>query len=139
MNSPFRYAGGKFYARKLILSRIPFHEVYIEPFAGGGSIFFAKDKVDTNLLNDLDNDLINVYKHIRDKPTGLINFLKCSNFREIFSKKFLENRSDDEILPAKKDLHTFFKKEFEPKNNLEKAGTWYYLNRPSLPSPFQGS
>ena len=41
INSPFRYAGGKFYARKLILELLPQHDDYIEPFAGGASIFFA--------------------------------------------------------------------------------------------------
>ena len=35
INSPFRYAGGKFYARKLIIEFIPKHTFYIEPFAGG--------------------------------------------------------------------------------------------------------
>jgi len=44
MNSPFRYAGGKFYARKLILEHIPLHEHYCEPFAGGGSIFLPSPK-----------------------------------------------------------------------------------------------
>ena len=51
MNSPFRYAGGKFYARKLILEHIVPHVYYAEPFAGGASIFFAKDKAATNVLN----------------------------------------------------------------------------------------
>ena len=44
INSPFRYAGGKFYARNLILEHIPPHSDYIEPFAGGASIFFAKSR-----------------------------------------------------------------------------------------------
>ena len=50
MNSPFRYAGGKFYARQLILERLPIHDFYCEPFAGGGSIFFAKSKAKVSLL-----------------------------------------------------------------------------------------
>ena len=66
INSPFRYAGGKFYARKLIAEYIPEHDFYIEPFAGGASIFFAKSKVDKNLLNDIDEDLINCLMTIRD-------------------------------------------------------------------------
>ena len=61
INSPFRYAGGKFYARKLVLAHIPRHTAYIETFAGGASIFFAKPKVEFNQLNDIDNELINVY------------------------------------------------------------------------------
>lgn len=72
INSPFRYAGGKFYARKLILEHVPDHTCYIEPFVGGGSIFFAKDKVETNILNDADPDLINTYLIIRDRVDDLV-------------------------------------------------------------------
>ncbi len=68
INSPFRYAGGKFYARKLINEHIPQHTYYIEPFAGGASVFFAKEKVDGNCLNDIDNNLINCLTIIRDYP-----------------------------------------------------------------------
>lgn len=111
INSPFRYAGGKFYARKLITELIPNHNSYCEPFAGGASIFFAKEKVRYNHLNDLDADLIRVYKFIRDYPNDLITFLKG--------------------IPATKELHSYYKNEFNPRNELELAGRWYYLNRTS--------
>ena len=111
INSPFRYAGGKFYARKLILEHIPDHSVYCEPFAGGASIFFAKPRSTSDLLNDLDKDIINVYTTIRDNPQGLIDWLSGR--------------------PATKELHTYFKNEFIPANDFEKAGRWYYLNRTS--------
>jgi DNA adenine methylase len=111
INSPFRYPGGKFYARKLILEHVPQHSVYIEPFAGGASIFFAKAKVATNWLNDFDEELTNVYLHIRDHVEELIAFLKDAK--------------------ASKELHTYYKNEFKPQNNLERAGRWYYLNRTS--------
>ena len=42
-NSPFRYPGGKFYARRLILDELPPHTFYCEPFAGGASVFFVKE------------------------------------------------------------------------------------------------
>lgn len=111
INSPFRYPGGKFYARSLILQHIPEHSVYSEPFAGGASIFFAKPKVGHNWLNDADQDLVNVYLHIRDCVEDLIGFLAG--------------------LPASKELHHYYKNEFVPKNDLERAGRWYYLNRTS--------
>jgi len=111
INSPFRYAGGKFYARKLIIEQIPSHSVYIEPFAGGGSIFFAKPKVSENWLNDKDVNLINTYQVIKDRPEDLIKSL--------------------EGIEAKKEIHKYFKNEFKPKNSLEKAKRWYYLNRTS--------
>lgn len=111
INSPFRYPGGKFYARKLILEHVPPHEFYIEPFAGGASIFFAKDKVSQNWLNDADEALVNVYLHIRDKVEELVAFL--------------------DGLPATKELHHHYKNVFSPANDLERAGRWYYLNRTS--------
>ncbi|BAZ04171.1 DNA adenine methylase [Calothrix sp. NIES-3974] len=111
INSPFRYAGGKFYARKLILEYIPPHSHYVEPFAGGASIFFAKDKAKNNWLNDIDEELINVYLFIRDYPERLVDALK------------------DEV--ATKERHFFYKNIFQPQNSLEKATRWYYLNRTS--------
>jgi DNA adenine methylase len=132
INSPFRYAGGKFYARKLILAHVPSHTTYIEPFAGGGSIFFAKTKVKFNQLNDIDSELVNVYLTIRDTPDELIYFLKKrfeteSRIPEEFTKSVLYG----DPLPAIKELHGFFKNEFKPQNNLERAGRWFYLNRTS--------
>ncbi len=132
INSPFRYAGGKFYARKLILEHIPQHTHYIEPFAGGASIFFAKTKVAFNHLNDLDNELINVYKVIRDKSDELINFLtKRADTNCRIPEKLTEKVKIGEPLPASKELHSFFKKDFIPKDDLERAGRWFYLNRTS--------
>ncbi len=111
INSPFRYPGGKFYARKLILEHLVKHSYYAEPFAGGGSIFFAKPKVAHNVLNDVDPELINCYIHIRDNVENLVQLL--------------------DGLPASKELHTYYKNEYKPTNDLERAFRWYYLNRTS--------
>lgn len=111
INSPFRYAGGKFYARNLILEHIPEHLYYIEPFAGGASIFFAKSKARKNWLNDIDDDLINCLITIRDYPEKLIDRLKNEK--------------------AVKERHTYYKNEYKPKNKLDRAVRWFYLNRTS--------
>jgi DNA adenine methylase len=111
INSPFRYPGGKFYARKLILELLPGHDYYIEPFAGGASIFFAKNKSRKNWLNDIDKDLINCLKIMKDRPEDLIESLK------------------GEL--AVKERHKYFKTEYLPKNDLERAKRWFYLNRTS--------
>lgn len=111
MNSPFRYAGGKFYARNLILPRLPKHSFYCEPFAGGGSVFFAKPKSKDSWLNDADPNLINTYIHIRDFPEDLASAVS----REVPSK----------------ERHSYFKNEFKPKDDFERAVRWYFLNRTS--------
>ena len=111
INSPFRYAGGKFYARKLIIEHVPKHNYYVEPFAGGASIFFGKSKVEQNWLNDIDNELINCLIIIRDNPHELINRLKGEY--------------------ATKERHYYYKNEFTPITKLDKAVRWFYLNRTS--------
>ncbi|MBI2454350.1 MAG: DNA adenine methylase, partial [Parcubacteria group bacterium] len=111
INSPFRYAGGKFYARKLIINHIPRHDYYVEPFAGGASVFFAKSKVDRNWLNDIDKDLVNCLTIIRDHPNELIGRLK------------------GEV--ATKERHAYYKNEYKPKTELESAARWFYINRTS--------
>ena len=109
IHSPFRYPGGKYYARRLILDRLPAHSAYYEPFAGGGSIFFAKAEADRNQLNDLDADLIDAYIAIRDSPERLIEFLATTQ-------------------PPSRESHEFYKN-FIPQSAIEKTGRWYYLNR----------
>lgn len=111
INSPFRYAGGKFYARKLILEYIPKHFYYVEPLAGGASIFFAKHKVEKNWLNDIDEELINCYAIIRDYPNELISRIKDEK--------------------ASKERHYYYKNEFKPVTDIERAVRWFYLNRTS--------
>lgn len=111
INSPFRYPGGKFYARKLIMEHIIPHTHYIEPFAGGASIFFAKKKVAYNVLNDADEELINCYLVIRDHVEDLIGLLHG--------------------IEASKENHNYYKNIYQPTNNLERAFRWYYLNRVS--------
>lgn len=109
INSPFRYPGGKFYARKLILEHLIPHECYIEPFAGGASIFFAKRKAPRNILNDADPELVNCYLTIRDNVEELIRLLHD--------------------IPATKENHNYYKNMYQPSNNFERAFRWYYLNR----------
>ncbi len=52
---------------------------YVEPFLGGGAVFFhliQKFDIEKAYLNDLNNKLIDVYKDVRDKNTELIKKLK---------------------------------------------------------------
>lgn len=88
MLGPFvRWAGGKRWFCSRIQNYLP-HDFtdYYEPFLGGGSVFFTlKNK---NLLNgdcflsDLNTQLINAYKEVRDNPDGLINWFKKKSFSQ---------------------------------------------------------
>jgi DNA adenine methylase len=54
MNPILNRVGGKFYMRKKIIKLIPEHDTYVEPFVGGGSIFYGKTPSKKEVINDLD-------------------------------------------------------------------------------------
>ncbi len=88
---PFlKWAGGKkqvinFMDDKLLkdIDKSGIIESYVEPFLGGGALFFhliSDYKIEQAYLGDINKELILTYKIIRDKPKKLISKLKsCSN------------------------------------------------------------
>jgi len=60
--TPITYYGGKQNLSKLIISLIPKHNLYCEPFVGGGAVFFAKSSSPVEVINDLDGRVVNFYK-----------------------------------------------------------------------------
>jgi DNA adenine methylase len=65
---PFAYYGGKQSVLEHIIPYIPGHECYVEPFAGGASVYFAKSPAPTNVLNDANERLTSFYRTVKD-PT----------------------------------------------------------------------
>ena len=71
----FRYPGGKNKnsVRKKILSKAPlFYSEYREPFVGGGGIFWAIEPGVKRWINDLDENLIYVYRALKNRPEDFI-------------------------------------------------------------------
>jgi DNA adenine methylase len=76
MKTPISYYGGKQQLLPTILPLIPDHKIYIEPFAGGASVFWAKEPAHVEVLNDLNGEVYNFYKVVQtkfDKLKRLIN------------------------------------------------------------------
>ncbi len=67
-----KYPGAKNRIADWIVSFIPEHKVYLEPFFGGGAVFFHKQKSRIETINDLDNNVYTFFKVLRDKPEELI-------------------------------------------------------------------
>lgn len=61
IRTPITYYGGKQIMAKHILPLIPTHKIYVEPFLGGGAIFFAKEPSDVEVINDLNGEVVNFY------------------------------------------------------------------------------
>lgn len=72
MDSFIKWMGGKSKMREKIISMIPAHKTYIELFAGGSWVLFAKPKSQIEVINDIDDNLINLYLTVRDNPEDFI-------------------------------------------------------------------
>lgn len=59
------WPGGKRRLAKHILPLIPTHTCYVEPFAGAGAIYFLKQPSKVEVLNDINGDLINLYRVVK--------------------------------------------------------------------------
>ncbi len=65
MKTPISYYGGKQMMLKEILPLIPTHDMYVEPFFGGGAVFWAKEPVKTEVINDVNGNIVNFYKVLK--------------------------------------------------------------------------
>jgi DNA adenine methylase len=59
-----KWTGGKYNEFALFAHEIPKFNRYIEPFFGGGGVFFALQPSQISLINDKSTDLINFYQQI---------------------------------------------------------------------------
>jgi len=69
LRAPFQYFGGKGNMLAKLLPLLPPHKVYVEPFCGAASLFFAKPPSPVEVLNDLNEDVVNVFRVLQDKET----------------------------------------------------------------------
>lgn len=63
---PFPYYGGKHYLVNRLLSLIPSHDIYVEPFAGGASLYYAKKPARLEVLADLDKYIIQLHQLLKE-------------------------------------------------------------------------
>lgn len=114
---PFtKWTGGKRQLLNDLLDLMPNkYNTYYEPFVGGGALFFELSPKKA-VINDLNSDLINAYKVIRDDCEGLIKILIIHS----------QNNSKDyylEIRSVDRDSR------YENMTDVEKAARFIYMLR----------
>ncbi|MBZ8182656.1 DNA adenine methylase [Oscillatoria salina] len=107
---PFlKWAGGKSKLISQYLPYIPKFNNYFEPFLGGGALFFYLQPKKA-FLSDINEELINVYCCVRDRPEELLTHLKTHQ--------------------AQHDRHYYYQiRATSPQTNIARAARFIYLNK----------
>lgn len=69
---PFAYFGGKTTLADRIVATLPAHRTYVEPFAGSLAVLLAKGQAMIEVVNDLDRELVEFWRVLRERPEELI-------------------------------------------------------------------
>lgn len=100
-----RYHGGKWRLAPWIISHFPKHRVYVEPFAGGGSVLMRKPRCYAEVYNDLDGEIVNVFRVLRDpvQAKHLADDIRLTAFaRDEFELSYAP--SDDPVEQARRTI-----------------------------------
>lgn len=108
-----KWAGGKYTLVEPIRQLLPAGDKLIEPFVGAGSVFLNTD-YDKYLLNDINTDLINLYKFLKRRP---------KTFIEDARKLFVPSNNEEQAYYA-------LRKAFNASTDTyERSLLFLYLNR----------
>lgn len=96
MNNLLRYPGSKKRIAPVIISNMPRHRVYVEPFFGSGAVLMEKPPAEIETVNDLDDDVINLFRVIRENPEELIWLIQTTPYaREEYDLSYIGDNASD--------------------------------------------
>ncbi|ADL52161.1 DNA adenine methylase [Clostridium cellulovorans] len=87
LKSPITRLGGKSRLRKNIIEIIPEHTCYVELFFGAGWVYFGKEPSKVEVINDIDKELINLFKMMKYHAPEIERMLEYEfSGRDIFEE-----------------------------------------------------
>ncbi|MGO9014681.1 MAG: DNA adenine methylase [Dissulfurispiraceae bacterium] len=83
------YPGAKWTMAQWIMRHMPPHQIYLEPFAGSCAVFFNKARSDIETLNDVNGDIINLFRVMREHLDALLFAIEMTPWsREEFDTSY---------------------------------------------------
>ncbi|WP_440706232.1 DNA adenine methylase [Heyndrickxia oleronia] len=110
--SPLIWFGGKGKQAEYIISKMPRHKVYIEPFGGAAHVISQKARINHEVYNDIDGIVVNFIMQSIENTEKLIE--RCA------------------VLPYSRELYEKWRREELPRDPFEKAVRFFYLNRSAI-------
>ena len=87
-----KYPGGKRNIVDELIKYVPEHKIYLEPFFGGGTLFFAKDPAAIETINDIDSDVVNLFRVIKDHSEKLARTLLVTPYsKQIYEESYIDD------------------------------------------------
>lgn len=98
------YPGSKWSLAEWIIEHMPPHQTYLEPFFGSGAVFFNKPPSPLETINDLDGDVVNLFRVIRDRPEELARMVYWTPYSRQEYYASYEMEGADELERARRFL-----------------------------------
>jgi len=95
MRPVLKYPGSKWSLADWIINHMPPHTTYLEPFFGSGAVFFNKQPSAIETINDIDNQVVNLFRVIRNRPEELAELLRFTPWARVEYKLSYEITGDE--------------------------------------------
>lgn len=96
-----KYPGAKWRIADRIVSLMPPHKSYLEPFFGSGAVFFRKAPSAIETINDMDGEIVNLFRTVRETPEALERALALTPYsREEYGLSWEHHKKEDVTDPV---------------------------------------
>ncbi len=94
MNNVLKYPGSKWNIAGQLVELMPPHHSYLEPYFGSGAVLFNKAPSAIETVNDLDGDVVNLFRCIQQDSERLARLVMTTPFsREVYDGQFESDNS----------------------------------------------
>lgn len=96
MKPAFGYYGAKVRIATQIINTLPPHNAWVEAFCGSAALTIAKKPALIEVINDLDDQIINLFEQLRNNSENLISIISLTPYarQEYFNAKRINNSVD---------------------------------------------
>jgi DNA adenine methylase len=117
---PFGWYGGKFSHLAWLLPLLPKCHHYCEPFGGSGAVLLNRDPSPIETYNDLDGEVVNFFRVLRDEKDKLVEVIGLTPFSR---EEFALACHLDPKLPALERARRFYVRARQVRTGLAQTAT----------------